>query len=314
MAKSALGKGASALFGAKPFENAIESKPLSKVSSPGLDTAAGGDLLVDVSLLKPNPHQPRTEFDPEALQELADSIKEHGVIQPILIEDAGDGTYYIIAGERRTRASQMAGLKQVPVRIKKYSEENKLEIALIENIQREDLNPVEEALAYQKLIQMGNLNQDDVARRVGKNRSTVANALRLLKLPEDMRSSLSSGEITAGHARALLSVENSTDQRILFARIVGSHLSVREAEQYASSLNGAETNASKDGKAGKKNDVSETKTPAKNPDFQAFEQQLIDALGTKVELQGSFDKGTIKISYFSKDDLDRLYGLITGEK
>ena len=244
MAKiSGLGRGLNALLD--------ESEQETRDNAPEA-VRAGSELFVDPSLLKPNPHQPRREFDEEALKELADSIREHGIIQPIIAEEAGDGTYFIIAGERRTRAARLAGLLTVPVILKKFSEERKLEVALIENIQRENLNPIEEAEAYHQLMTMGNLSQEETAARVGKNRSTVANALRLLKLPEDIRSSLSTGQISPGHARAILSIMNPADQRILFGRIVGNGLSVREAERMAAELNGGSRAAKKAASAGRR--------------------------------------------------------------
>lgn len=309
MAKSGLGlgKGLSALMG-EAEEEVNAAFGTGKKSAGTVKAEAGttgGEIKVSVDLLKPNPHQPRTEFDKDALQELADSIKEHGIIQPPLVEETGNGDYYIIAGERRTRAAKLAGLKEIPVRIQKFSDEKKLEVALIENIQREDLNALEEALAYKKLMDMSGITQDEVAKRVGKNRSTVANALRLLKLPEDMQTALADEKITAGHARALLSVNNNQDQRILFGRIVGQALSVREAERQAAEMNqpkGAGTAAKKPGKA----------EPPRNPDYAALEEQLIGKLGTKVTLKGDFNKGSIQIDYYNSDDLDRLISLIIG--
>lgn len=295
MAKTSfgLGKGLDALMpeAEKEVGNDIKTR----------DEAVSGEMEIDVDKLLPNPHQPRTEFDKDALQELADSIKEHGVIQPVLAEKAEGGNYYIIAGERRTRAAKLAGLKKIPVRIQSFSEEKKLEVALIENIQREDLNALEEAIAYRKLMDMCGITQDEVARRVGKNRSTVTNALRLLKLPEDMQTSLANDEITAGHARALLSVTNPADQRILFARILGQDLSVRETERQAAELNG-----------GGKATVKKSNKPAvkKDPDISSLEERFIEALGTKVQLKGSLEKGVLQIDYFSRDDLDRIFQLI----
>lgn len=300
MAKiSGLGRGLNALLD--------ESEQETRDNAPEA-VRAGSELFVDPSLLKPNPHQPRREFDEEALKELADSIREHGIIQPIIAEEAGDGTYFIIAGERRTRAARLAGLLTVPVILKKFSEERKLEVALIENIQRENLNPIEEAEAYHQLMTMGNLSQEETAARVGKNRSTVANALRLLKLPEDIRSSLSTGQISPGHARAILSIMNPADQRILFGRIVGNGLSVREAERMAAELNGG-SRAGKEGaaSAGKKKSDDES---VRSIEVRTIEQRFIDALGTKVTVKGSLDRGTIELAYFSRDDLDRLYELI----
>lgn len=299
-----LGRGLDALL-----ENKDYASPTNEASalhsSVATSAVPGADFLVDISKLSPNPHQPRKEFDQEALQELADSIKEHGIIQPPVVEEAGDGNYWIITGERRTRAAKLAGLTQIPVRVQKYSDVRKLEVALIENIQRQDLNPLEEALAYKELMDIAQITQEDVAKRVGKNRSTVANALRLLKLPEDMQKKLATQELTAGHARALLSVTNPSDQRVLFARIMGQSMSVREAEQQALELNGGSRSAEKP-------KATPKQTP-KDPDFAYLEEKLIEALGTKVTLKGSMDKGSIQIEYFNRDDLDRVYNLIVSE-
>jgi len=318
VAKRGLGKGLGALLAEAEEETGMtlqknnssfdESDVPQKISTANStqSSSMGGDTFIDIDLLKPNPHQPRSEFDEKTLQELSDSIKEHGIIQSILVEEADKGTYYIIAGERRTRAARLAGLKKIPVRIQKFSESKKLEVALIENIQRENLNPLEEAKAYHKLMELANIKQEEVARRVGKNRSTVANALRLLKLPEDMQASLSAGVFSAGHARAVLSVINPSDQRILFARILASGLSVREAEQQATNLNGGNRSV---GATPKKPSASKT-----DPDYTSMEQQFIEALSTKVTLKGNYDKGSITIDYFSRDDLDRLYSILMKNK
>ncbi len=298
MAKASfgLGKGIDALMSEAEKEVGNEN-----TAATAANGTVSGEMEIDVDKLLPNPHQPRTEFDKDALQELADSIKEHGVIQPVLVEKADGDNYYIIAGERRTRAAKLAGLTKIPVRVQSFSEEKKLEVALIENIQREDLNALEEALAYRKLMDMCGITQDEVARRVGKNRTTVTNALRLLKLPENMQTSLANDEITAGHARALLSVTNPADQRILFARILGQDLSVRETERQAAELNGG-------GKAAVK--AKPKKAEKKDPDISSLEEQFIEALGTKVQLKGSLDKGSLQIEYFSRDDLDRIFNLL----
>ena len=297
-ARKALGKGLGALL----QENDVEDSVPANADLKKANTDEGTKLFVDIEKLIPNPHQPRTEFKQEALEELADSIKEHGVFNPPIVEEVGDGNYYIIAGERRTRAAKIAGLKQIPVLIEKYSEQQKLEIAIIENIQREDLSPLEEAKAYHNLMELANLNQEDVAKRVGKNRSTVANALRLLKLPEDMQKALLDGTLSAGHARAILSVVSQSDQRILFAKIIGGGISVREAETLATEMN-----------IGKKElkVKKSAKTVARDPDYAFLEQQMIEKLSTKVSLSGNFDKGTLTIEYFSRDDLDRIFDIIT---
>ena len=307
-----LGKGLDALMGqaveeysASQTENSQstekEGKTLSFNVPEGISIDDSGKMWVDPALLKPNPQQPRQEFSAEDLQELADSIKENGILQPPLIEDAGDGTFYIIAGERRTRAAKLAGLTKIPVQLGKFNEVKKLEVALIENIQRENLNPIDEARAYFKLMELGELSQDEVAKRVGKNRSTVANSLRLLKLPEDIQAALVSGQISAGHARAILSVVDSTEQRILFGKIVGNGLSVRDAEQLAGEMN------NKEKKPAKK--AASPKTENKDPNLLELEQKFVEVLGTKVQIKGDLTRGSIQIEYFSSDDLDRLYSI-----
>jgi ParB family chromosome partitioning protein len=218
MSKKVLGKGIGALF--KDLEAA----------------EPGEGSNVSIKLLKPNPYQPRSRFPDEGLKELADSIREKGIIQPLLVEAEEDGTYTVIAGERRLRAARMAGLKEVPVLVRRFSMVEKVEIALIENIQRENLTPVEEAHGYRKLMELVELSQEEVARRVGKDRSTVANSLRLLKLPEPMLQALDRGDITPGHARAILALVNPADQQVLFDRVVGRGLSVREAEMQVQEL------------------------------------------------------------------------------
>ena len=321
----ALGKGLDALLGGVQEDySSVSTDSAESESSPGdfakstesgesikgINVPSGitvdenGKLWVDPALLKPNPQQPRQEFSTEDLQELADSIKENGILQPPLIEDAGDGTFYIIAGERRTRAAKLAGLEKIPVQLGKFNEVKKLEVALIENIQRENLNPIDEASAYFKLMELGELSQEEVARRVGKKRSTVANSLRLLKLPEDIQSALISGQISAGHARAILSVDGSTEQRILFGKIVGNGLSVRDAEQLANELN------NKESKPAKKSTAAQ-KTENKDPNLVELEQKFVEVLGTKVQIKGDLSRGTVQIEYFSSDDLDRLYSIFT---
>ncbi len=291
------------------IENAsAEQASPSKVNAlpEGISTDEFGQLFVDVNLLRPNPQQPRTEFDEEKLNELAESIREHGIHQPIEIEDAHDGGFYIISGERRTRAAKIVGLAKVPVRLGKFeSDQEKLEIALIENIQRADLNDIEEAKAYYKLMQISGLSQDQIASRVGKNRSTVANAIRLLKLPEDMQDALVEGKLTAGHARALLSVKDSNDRRQLFSKIIETGMVVRKAEEMANEFNNGSVKKS----LPLKNSASESK----DPNLGEIEQKFIETLGTKVVLNGSLEKGKVEISYFSKEDLDRIYSLIAGK-
>lgn len=279
--------------------------PVSQRQLPaGITADDEGTLWVNPALLKPNPHQPRQFFDEDKLADLTESVRREGVLSPIIIEDAGDGSFYIIAGERRTRASRAAGLEKVPVQLRKYSDSRKLEVALIENIQRTDLNPVEEAEAYMQLMQLEGITQEEVAEKVGKSRSAVANTLRLLKLPEEMRQALASGEISSGHARALLSVDDPAARHSLFKRISTQGLSVRQAEKEAGELNSQLSGAApvKTAKQDKPRD----------PNYADLEQKFIESLGTKVQLKGSWNKGQLVIDYFSQEDLDRIFNKIVG--
>lgn len=279
---------------------ALESIHESTVSTASPPAPIPQEL--DPRLLKPNPFQPRRTFNEESLQELAASIKAHGIIQPIIVEKNGNA-YYIIAGERRTRAALLAGLTRVPVIFREFDNSKKLEIALIENIQRENLNPIEEAKAYQEIMQLSGLNQEETAKRVGKSRSAVANAMRLLQLPDEMQAALEKGFLSAGHARAILSLVNPADQQILFSRIIEQGLSVREAEMQAAQLkNGKRTEQKQRAQATKTSTDDDGKFLVKD-----MEQQFIDALGTKVEIKGDLEKGIVHISYFSRTDLDTLY-------
>lgn len=286
-------------------ENGVQIKenasPVNLNLPTGISSDENGTLWVDPALLKPNPRQPRTYFDDEKLEELTESVRNEGILSPVIIEDANDGTFFIIAGERRTRAAKAAGLKKIPVQLRKYSEQRKLEVALIENIQRTDLNALEEAQAYYDLMELGNLTQDQVAERVGKNRSTVANCLRLLKLPEDIQKALVTDSISSGHARAILSLENDSDKRILFGKIIGQGLSVRQSENIAKEMKSGISSVAK---------TDLKPEPKKDPNLAALEQKLIERLGTKVQLKGGFSKGTISINYFSSEDLDRIFNLI----
>lgn len=316
MAKSTgLGKGLGALLNENKAASqevaistgAVQSPIIKKNSNlPScIEIDDNGGLWIDPNLLKPNPKQPRIEFDQKKLEELADSIKENGILQPIIIEQISSNEFYIIAGERRTRASKMAGLKKVPVQIRKFDEQQKLEMALIENIQRADLNPIEEATAYYNLIQMGDLSQDEVAKKVGKNRSTVANSIRLLKLPEDIKRALANGEISSGHARALLMVKNDADMHVMYGKIIGSGMSVREAETMAEQLNNG-------GRAAKK---TAKKATRKDPDIAIFEQNLKNVFGVRdINFKGTTDKGTIEIGFTSKKDFDRICKILNIEE
>lgn len=315
--KKGLGKGLNALLdddnepfsavapAARTSASSTEQSPhiaptTANASTPG----SQGDFLLELAKIEANPEQPRRSFDIDALSELASSIREHGVIQPIIVERLDDDRYRIIAGERRTRAARMAGLEKVPVVMREYSDQRRLEVALIENVQREDLNPIEEAQAYRKLMELGNLSQEEVSTRVGKNRSTIANALRLLKLPQSMHEALADGRITSGHARAILSLVNPSDQELLYTRILEEDLSVRAAERNAADL----SKGQRSDKAPKK----EAKATAPHPELEGIRQRFMERLGTKVTINGSMDKGSLHIDYYSMDDLDRLLELIAG--
>ncbi len=277
------------------------SNPVSGIS------ANEGIRFLSLDQLKPNPDQPREHFNRESLAELAESIRQQGIIQPILAESRADGGYMLIAGERRWRAAELAGLNEVPVIVRDFSPEQKLEIALVENVQREDLTPMEEARAYRHLMDALGLSQQEVADKVGKKRSTVANSLRLLKLPETMRAAVEEGKLTAGHARALLAVTNPADQELLFSKILSLSLSVRDAEATATEMNRGH-------KGNEKPKASKTRrTQDRDPEIDSLEQRFIEVLGTKVSMKGNLARGRLEISWFSRDDLDRIYELLINE-
>jgi ParB family transcriptional regulator, chromosome partitioning protein len=252
---------------------------------------------VDIDLIKPNPEQPRVDFRDAAIAELAQSIREAGVLQPLVVVPEG-GRYKIIIGERRWRAAQKAGLKKIPVLIRHIPREQQLEISLIENLQREELNPIEVAQAYQRLIDEFAYLQADLAEKVGKDRTSVTNALRLLKLPAEIQGDLREGNLSMGHARALLAVEEASGQLELSRLIKKKGLSVREVEQLA---------------ARKKSGPGKMKKPVRrDPNLESVQEEMVKVFGTKVDIEGSAKKGVIKVYFFSLDDLNRLFDLIKG--
>jgi ParB family chromosome partitioning protein len=265
-------------------------------------TSSQGTVQLPVSQLVPNPGQPRKNFDNTELNELAASIKTYGIIQPVIAANAGDGTYIIIAGERRTRAAKLAGLSTVPAIIRDYTDQKKLEISLVENIQRTDLNPIEEAAAYKNLMDFSNLSQDELAMRMGKNRSTVANSLRLLRLPVEIQKSIEEGKVSSGHARALLSVTNTKAREKLYRELLAGDISVRETEKKASALNTEKPKSKKTAKKGNQ----------RPPEVDAMAEKFIGRLGTKVVIDGDLNSGRILIDYFSMEDLERLYEILGG--
>lgn len=252
-----------------------------------------------ISLIEPNSSQPRKKFDEEGLQELANSIREFGILQPLLVQQKDDH-YEIIAGERRWRAAKLAGLVEVPVLIREYDKQRTMEIALIENVQRADLNPIEEALAYQRLIQEFELTQEEIANRVSKNRATITNSMRLLKLDQRVQQFLVDGQISSGHARALLGLDDGEKQYQAAKKIIQESLSVRDVEKLVKLLNRPE---------------KEKKQPENGPDINLIYRQIEDKLktimGTKVIInRKDKNKGRIEIEYYSQEELERLIELM----
>jgi ParB family transcriptional regulator, chromosome partitioning protein len=291
--KPALGKGLSALI---PEATAALDQPRQS-------------LDVDIDLLEANRYQPRSQYDAQRLEELAQSIAANGIIQPIVVrrlpsEGLARPRYQIIAGERRWRAAQHAGLQRVPVVIKDIAESDhrqQLEMALIENIQREDLNPIEEAHAYQRLVDDFQLRQEDIAARVGKDRATVANVLRLLKLPAEVRANIVSGELSMGHARAILGAPGEAEQRQLAREVISRGLSVRETEAVVK-------------RAGAAAPSPATPRPASDVHTRAAEEQLRLALGTDVQIHRTRKGGTVAIAFANEDELQRIYEYLTERK
>ena len=257
------------------------------------------EMYVRLSSIEPNREQPRSNFVDEELEQLAESIKIHGIIQPLIVKknDVEPGMYEIIAGERRWRAARLAGLTEVPVLVKEYSEQEAYEVALIENIQRQDLNAIEEALAYEKLINDFNLKQEELAKRVSKSRTAITNSLRLLKLQDKVKGLVINGKLSAGHARALAGVKNEEKQAKLADKIVYEGLSVREAEDLVRSL---------DAPAKRKEDKPAKEKEPVSPEQANIEEELKAVFGTKVNIKGNSEKGKIQIEYYSRDEFERI--------
>lgn len=291
--KKGLGRGLESLF-AMYDEEVEQTNPTPKTAT--LNTKGGVDM-VDMNLIKANPNQPRKHFDEDALNELAASIRLHGVIQPIVINDNEDGTYIIIAGERRFRAARKAGLEKIPAVIKKYSDKQIKEIAIIENLQREDLNPIEAARAIKQLMEEYNLTQEAVAERIGKSRPNIANVLRLLTLYPDVMTMVEEGKLSSGHARALVVVEDHLLQVKLANQAIKDKWTVRELEKAVKKL---------------QHPVTITKfKPNQSIELRELIQTMQRVLGTKVSAIGNDDKGRIYIDYYNRDDLDRIADMIT---
>ena len=287
--KKGLGRGLNSLFG-EYEEESVEKVVETKIEQ----VIVNEPKEIEIGLIDRNPEQPRKIFDEEALNELANSIKVHGVISPIIVKQV-DERYFIIAGERRWRASRIAGLKTIPCIVKDYTEQQISEIAIIENLQREDLNPIESAKAIKNLINQYNLTQDEVADKIGKSRPAVANTLRLLLLPETIISLVETNKISAGHARALLAVDDVKKQKEIALLIVENGLTVRDVEKIIKDIN---------------KPLIEKPVIQKSLELKDFENSIKRFFATKVQIKGNDNKGKIVIDYYSKDDLNRIYDLL----
>lgn len=301
MAKKVLGRGLGVYFD-NPNADQVAHPPVSSVQDfEKLETREKVNITlhIPVTSIRANPFQPRLDFDEIKLQELADSIKVHGLIQPITVRHVGESRYELISGERRLRACKMAGIQSIPAYIREVNDEDVIAMALVENVQREQLNPIETALGYQRLIEECELTQEEVATRVGKNRTTVTNMLRLLNLPAFIQSALKSNKISIGHARALITIENQRVQELLLDKIIQEDWSVRQVEQ------AVKNHASK----GKKQGNILSKKDQKDLELLQLSNQLKNKLSTKVQIRRKAQGGEIKIEYYSDEELDRLLNL-----
>lgn len=289
MEKKGLGKGLGALI-------------------PGAEKETRGPgSEIEVSRISTNPYQPRGEFDDEKLQELVDSVRVHGVLQPIVVRTRGDGNYELVAGERRLRAAKAAGLSRIPAVVRELTNEQSIEIALVENIQREDINAIDAAVAYKRLTEEFGLSQEDIAFGMGKSRSAIANTMRLLGLPDEVKDQLRAGRLSEGHARAILAVEGASRQIELGKRIADAGLSVREAERMARQW--AEGAGTGSGSVSRET----TAVPApEDPNLLEAEAQLRRMFGTKVSIVKNKDRGRIVIEFYNEDDLERLLVMFCG--
>lgn len=306
MAKKGLGKGLGAIFGedvVKENKEETEKKAKAKAETKAAEEMdeKGRILMLKLDLVQPNKEQPRKTFDEEKINELAESIKNYGVLQPLLVQK-NDSFYEIIAGERRWRAAKAAGLKEIPAVLKEYSKQEAMEISLIENVQRADLNPIEEALGYKQLIDEFGLTQEEIAVRVAKSRTVISNTMRLLKLDEQIQNMLVQGVITSGHARALLSLEDTQMQLKAAKEILDKKLSVRETERLVKRLQ-------KEASGEKKEEKKKDETLALI--YQDLEDRMKSVMGTKVSIHNKDkNKGRIEIEYYSEAELERIVEMI----
>jgi len=303
--RKALGKGLHSLL---PTRNAPAPTPAAPVAAPPVvpeGVKDGNVSMVPIGEVKPNPNQPRRDFEPGAMAELTQSIERDGIIQPIIVRRTGPKEYQIIAGERRWRAATAAGLKEIPVIPREATDEKVLELAIIENIQREDLNPIELALAFQRMGAELGLSHDQIGEKTGKDRATVTNTIRLLQLPEDIQEMIATRKISQGHARALLKISDEIGQRSVAQRCIDEGWSVRQIEEYTRPAKGGAAMAAEKKKA---------TPPPVDPNVKAAISEMEAKLGTRVRiLEKGPNKGLIEIEYYSADDLDRIYNVIAGE-
>ena len=293
--KKALGRGLSALL-----SDSEDERSEVDITSPAAVTVVRASNLDEISIeeIETNPFQPRQHFDQEALNELAESIKVHGIIQPITVRKLAEHQYQLISGERRFQASKIAGLKSLPAYVRSANDQQMLEMALIENIQRENLNPIEISLSYQRLISECNLKQEELGERVGKNRTTVTNYLRLLKLPPDIQIALRDNRISMGHARAIINIEDPASQLFIFKKIVTDDLSVRAVESMAREL------------ASGSKELVETKPQSAPKEIHQLQSRLSSHFGTKVTVKSDGKKGDIRIPFLSVEDLNRILDIL----
>jgi ParB family chromosome partitioning protein len=299
MAKPALGRGLGALLG-----NASPKPPPELVVAPSApppeQSTPTGVLQVPLGSVRPCPFQPRKDFSEDALRELADSIRERGIVQPLVVRPIENG-YELIAGERRWRAAQLLGLTEVPIVIREADDRAALELALIENLQRENLNPIEEAQGFAQLIDQFQLTQEEAAARVGKGRVVVANALRLLRLPADVQTQVRDGRLSVGHAKVILGITDPQLQKLAADRVLRQSLNVRQTEALVTQLQNQGTATRKTGTAGK---------PIADPHVNQLQTQLRERMGTKVELRYRQGRGVLNIHFFNDDDLERVLGIL----
>lgn len=301
MSKKVLGRGLGAFF-PEYQESGEENEPRKKIKTAvPVDPSEKVNVVVNIPVdhIRPNPHQPRKAFNEDSLDELASSIRQHGLIQPITVRYLGEKRFELISGERRLRAGKLAGLKEISSYIREVDDEQLLAFALIENIQREELNPLEIAMGYQRLMEELNYTQNEVADKVGKNRTTVTNMLRLLNLPDFLQAALRDEKISTGHARALINLKSDRDQQKLLKKIIADNLSVREVEENVRTLE------KKNKQQGKK---KKQRTPD-DPFLNDISERLRNSLSTRVDIKSKKKGGEIRISYYSDDDLERILQL-----